>query len=69
MNVTLPSCFLTVSVGKIDEIQFESLQYTFHPSFDIKFIKKAKMQSSFIESIKRISLKKIFYLVTICFFF
>jgi hypothetical protein len=42
-NVSLPCCFLIVSVGKIDEIEFQSLLlHVFNPTYKVKFLDKTK---------------------------
>jgi hypothetical protein len=42
INVRLPSCFLIISVGYIDEIEFECLLHTFDRSDDVNSIKKSE---------------------------
>jgi hypothetical protein len=42
-NVPLPCCFLIVSVGKADRIEFKSLLHTFDPTYGVEFLDKPNM--------------------------
>jgi hypothetical protein len=41
-NLPLPCCFLIVSVGKTDRIEFKSLLHIFDPTYSIDFVDKSK---------------------------
>jgi hypothetical protein len=41
-NVSLPCCFLIVSVGKTDRIEFKSLLHTFYPTYSVEFLDEIK---------------------------
>jgi hypothetical protein len=41
-NVPLACCFLIVSVGKTDLIEFKSLLHTFDPSYNVEFLDETK---------------------------
>jgi hypothetical protein len=41
-NVPLPCCFLSVSVGKRDRIEFKSLLHTFNPVYSVEFLDEIK---------------------------
>jgi hypothetical protein len=41
-NVPLPYCFLIVSVGKADRIEFKSLLHTFDPTYNFEFLDETK---------------------------
>jgi hypothetical protein len=41
-NVPLPCCFLIVSVGRTDRIEFKSLLHTFDPTYSVEFLDETK---------------------------
>jgi hypothetical protein len=41
-NVPLPCCFLIMSVGKTDRIEFKSLLHTFNPTYSVEFLDETK---------------------------
>jgi hypothetical protein len=41
-NAPLPSCFLIVSVGRVDKIEFKSLLHSFDPTYSVEFLDKSK---------------------------
>jgi hypothetical protein len=41
-NVLLPCCFLIVSVGKADKIEFKSLLHEFNPTYNVEFLNETK---------------------------
>jgi hypothetical protein len=41
-NVLLTCCFLIVSVGKTDRIEFKSLLHAFNPTYSVEFLDESK---------------------------
>jgi hypothetical protein len=41
-NILLPWCFLIMSVGKTEKIEFKSLQHTFDPTYSVEFFCETK---------------------------
>jgi hypothetical protein len=41
-NVPLPCCFLIVSAGKTDRIEFKSLLHAFDPTYSVEFLDETK---------------------------
>jgi hypothetical protein len=41
-NVPLPCCFLIVSVGKVDRIEFQSLLHSFDTTYSVEFLDETK---------------------------
>jgi hypothetical protein len=41
-DVPLPCCFLIVSVGRTDRIEFKSLLHSFDPTYSVEFLDETK---------------------------